>query len=544
MTDYVARPDDEGDVLLPRRSGRLVVDEDGNYSYSYGPKGLQGLLHNRYALGCAVFASIGGLTFGYDQGVIANVLVMKDFEKRFPIDAWQKGLMTAVLELGCLFGALAAGTLADRYSRRHSIFFACVVFCIGAAFQCGAVTFGNLVFGRAVGGLGVGALSMLSPLYMAEISPPELRGSLMALEQLAIVFGVVLGFWTGYFTRDVSGSLSWRIPLGIQLLPGLLLSIGCIFLPPSPRLLVSQGRIAEARRSLAKLRNMSDVDSDLLLRVELLEMQVEATLVEQSTGASPKKGLHAEVHAWARLFSKKYIDRTLVGVLMMFFQQWSGINALLYYGPTLIQSIGLRGDGVSLIVAGGVSIVQMIGVFPAIVYIDSLGRRPLLRGGSAVMASAHLVIALLVWQYQSDWAKHALAAWFAVGCVYLFTAAYSVSYGPIGWVLPSEVFPQSMRSRGVSLSTASNWLNNFIIGLITPGLMELSASGTFLLFSCACFAGYLWSTYRVPETANVPLEEIDSVFRTSAGLEEVERRRQIETDLGLHELLREAQARD
>ncbi|TFY61333.1 hypothetical protein EVJ58_g4585 [Rhodofomes roseus] len=529
VTGYAVVPaDDVGSVLdanassqalLPREArlhgGTLVVHPDGHsYTYSYGPKGLSGLLHNYYALGCAVFVSIGGLLFGYDQGVIANVLVMKDFTERWPIGAWEKGVMTALLELGALIGALAAGVLADRVSRRKAIVLACVVFCIGSAFQCGAERLAHLVVGRAIGGLGVGALSMLAPLYMAEISPPEVRGSLMALEQFSIVLGAVLGFWTGFFTRNVPGPNSWRVPLGIQLGPGILLAVGCWFLPPSPRLLVMQGRTEEALHALAKLRlrTPDEIPTDPLLKVELLEMQVEAQLVTQTIGLEDdvKTGtLHAEALTWARLFGRKYRRRTFIGVMMMFFQQWSGINALLYYGPTLMRELGLQGESVTLVVSGGIGIVQFFAVLPAIVFIDRLGRKPLLRGGSAVMALSHFCIATLVWLYDDDWQSHWFAAWTSVGCVYIFTAAYGMSYGPIGWVLPSEVFPLSVRSKGVSLSTASNWFNN-------------------------C---YLWSTYIVPETANVSLEEIDAVFGSSAGREDVELKGQIERDLGLHEVI-------
>ncbi|EPT00414.1 hypothetical protein FOMPIDRAFT_1023794 [Fomitopsis schrenkii] len=552
---YAAVPSDDvspqtsSQALLSREArlhgGTLVIHSDGHsYTYSYGPKGLTGLLHNYYALGCAVFVSIGGLLFGYDQGVIANVLVMKDFTQRWLIGAWEKGIMTAVLELGALIGALAAGVLADRVSRRVSIIIACVVFCIGSAFQCGAGSLAHLIVGRAIGGLGVGALSMLAPLYMAEISPPEVRGSLMALEQFSIVLGAVLGFWTGFFTRNIPGASSWRVPLGIQLGPGILLGLGCLFLPPSPRLLVMHERTEDALRALARLRlrTPAEIPADPLLKVELLEMQVEAQLVAQTIelNDSGKAGtLHAEARTWARLFGRKYRRRTFIGIMIMFFQQWSGINALLYYGPTLMRELGLQGESVTLTVSGGIGIVQFLAVLPAIVFIDRIGRKPLLRGGSAVMAFSHFCIATLVWLYEGDWQSHWLAAWISVGCVYIFTAAYGVSYGPIGWVLPSEVFPLSVRSKGVSLSTASNWFNNFLIGLITPGLMESSPSGTFLVFSAACFAGYLWSTYIVPETANVSLEEIDAVFGSSAGQEDVALKAQIERDLGLHEFIGE-----
>ncbi|KAI0795121.1 hypothetical protein C8Q75DRAFT_863742 [Abortiporus biennis] len=521
--------------------GTLIIHKDGHsYTYSYGPKGIPGLFHNSFALACAVFASLGGLTFGYDQGVVANVLVMPDFLQRWPITPLQKGLMTAMLELGALLGALTAGTFADRISRRQSIIIACFVFCLGSSMQFGAQKLWHLILGRAVGGLGVGALSMLSPLYMAEISPPEVRGSLMALEQFAIVLGAVLGFWTGFFTRSLHGSASWRTPLGIQIIPGIFLAFGSIFLPPSPRLLVAQGRYDEARNSLARLRrrNPSEAESDPLVQIELLEMRSEVLLMERAFGTTVKEsGIRAEIRTWGRLFSKKYRDRTFIGVLMMFFQQWSGINALLYYGPTLVQSIGLQGDKVTLMVSGGIGIVQFFAVLPAILYIDRLGRKPLLRWGSAVMCFAHLAIAVLVRLYEDDWSAHVGAAWSAVGCVYLFTAAYGTSYGPIGWILPSEVFPISVRSKGVSLSTASNWFNNFLIGLVTPLMMEQSASVTFITFSTACFLGYFWSTYRVPETGNVPLEEIDAVFSSSVGAEDSELKDQIEREIGLHDLI-------
>ncbi|KAJ7288855.1 MFS monosaccharide transporter [Mycena rebaudengoi] len=553
--DYVALPvspgrppshDDDGDMdaqstsLLRSartvRYSKVVIHSDSTYTYTYGPPGLSGLWRNYYAFLCAIFASIGGLSFGYDQGVIANVLVMEDFMRRWPVTPLQKGALTAVLELGALFGALSSGLLADRYSRRHSIFAACVVFIIGSLFQCLAQNLGHLFIGRAIGGIGVGALSMLSPLYISEISPPEVRGSLIALEQCSICLGVVVGFWIGFFTRNIPTSLSWRIPLALQVAPGVILAIGSLFfLPASPRLLVLKGKYDEAESSLTKLRGRDDQ----LIQIELLEMRVEAALIEHASASeiSSKSGFVRELAAWGKLFRKKYRARTMVGVLMMVFQQWSGINALLYYGPTLVRSIGLQGDQIALIVSGGIGIVQLIAVGPAVVWIDHLGRKPLLRTGSAMMASSHLIIALLVQQYQADWKSHSLAAWTAVVGIYTFTFSYGVSFGPVGWVLPSEVFPLSMRSKGVALATASNWANNFLIGLITPVMMDWSPAGTFMTFASACFLAYLWSTYQIPETAGVSLEEMDRVFESDVGREDKALRGQIEEELGLRRLI-------
>jgi sugar porter (SP) family MFS transporter len=301
----------------------------------------------------------------------------------------------------------------------------------------------------------------------------------MALEQLAIVLGVVFGFWTGFITRHMAGSASWRIPLALQFLPGISLCLGCFVLPPSPRLLVLHDRIDDARKTLAKLRlrTPDEAQEDPLIQLELLEMQINVALVRRKS----KDGLSRDT--WTTLFGREYVRRTLIGIMIMFFQQWSGINALLYYGPTLVESIGMRGDTVTLLVSGGIGIVQFLAVFPAIIFLDRWGRKPLLKGGSAIMAVSHFMIAILIHLFQDDWGSNTVAAWVAVFCMYIFTAAYGMSFGPIGWVLPSEVFPLSMRSKGVSLSTASNWTNNFLIGLITPPLMEMSSAYVYVPYS-------------------------------------------------------------
>jgi MFS family permease len=268
-----------------------------------------------------------------------------------------------------------------------------------------------------------------------------------------------------------------------------------------------------------------------------MEMEAEAIMLQKTSPTDRSRPLRNEALAWARLFDRRYIDRTLVGIMVMFFQQWSGINALIYYGPLLMRNLGLNGNTINLLVAGGINIVQFLAVFPAILYIDKWGRKPLLRGGSAVMTMSHLLSALLIFEFGREWENHPIAAWIAVGGVYLFTAAYGVSFGPVSWVLPNEVFPLSMRGKGAALSTASNWTNNFMIGLITPPLMESSPAITFGVFGTACFLAYLWATYIVPETANVSLEMIDEVFRSPANQEDIIIKRQVERDLGLHELM-------
>ncbi|KAF9515364.1 hypothetical protein BS47DRAFT_1372035 [Hydnum rufescens UP504] len=458
------------------------------------------MIQNRYVLCCGLFASIGGLTFGYDQGVIANLLVMEDFQRQFPASPLQQGALTAVLELGALSGALISGAFSDSVSRGRSIGIACAVFCIGSTLQTVSGTLGQLSLGRLIGGVGIGSLSMLCPLYMSEISPPETRGSLLSIEQFSIVLGVVFGFWIGFFTRNISGSWSWRLPLAVQIIPGLLLAAGSFLLPASPRFLVSRNQINEA--------------------------QLEAALIADQNGApGTKRG--SIWGRWALLFTEQYKTQTWIGILVMFFQQWTGINAVLYYAPFMMRSMGVRGDTVMLISSGFVSIMQFLSVIPAIIYIDRLGRRPLLMGGAIIMAFSHASIAALVWYGQGDWAAHRNIAWSAVSMIYLFTAGYGGSFGPVAWVLPNEIFPLTIRSQGVGLSTASNWCNNFLVGLITPSLISVSPAATYMLFSCGCVAAFFWSKYLVPETRGRSLEEMDTLFESAVGQEIAQRKQQV-----------------
>ncbi|KDQ11998.1 hypothetical protein BOTBODRAFT_113556, partial [Botryobasidium botryosum FD-172 SS1] len=500
--------------------------------------GVLGLFHNPYALTCAALASLGGLMFGYDQGVIANVLVMPDFMDRFPMGAFEQGALTAVLEFGALFGALTAGMFADGISRQRAICIGCAMFSVGSLLQCVASSIFTLFIGRALGGIGIGSLSMLSPLYMSEISPPEVRGSLLSIEQFSIVLGVVAGFWLGFWTRDFPGSACWRVPLGVQLIPGLVLGFTSLLLPPSPRLLALHGRDQEALESLAKLRMRVGMEDDPLLQLEYTEMKLEVLLIRRNEPTGPsvhsKSTWRAKVVSWSYLFTPAYRAQTLIGVLVMFFQQWSGINALLYYGPSIMASMGLEGDTILLIGSGFINIVQFLFVVPAIMLIDRWGTRPLLMVGAVVMGASHGLIAILVWKGQSDWHAHQTEAWIAVGLVYLFTAAYGMSFGPVAWVLPSEIFPLSVRSRGVALSTASNWLNNFIIGLITPTMIAASAVGTYFVFAAACVAAFFWAKYLVPETKGRSLEEMDDVFRSSVGHEHALLKQQVRWEIRGH----------
>lgn len=300
---------------------------------SYGPLGFQGLFSNHYATLCAAFAAIGGMVFGYDQGVVSVILVMPTFVDRFArvsetasgAGFW-KGLMTAMIELGALIGAINQGWIADKISRKYSIFVAVIFFTIGSSLQTASIDYSMLVIGRLIGGIGIGMLSMVAPLYISEISPPEIRGALLVLEELSIVFGIVVAFWITYGTQYMAGEWAWRLPFLLQLIPGLVLGMGILFLPFSPRWLVSKGRDEEALQSLCKLRQLSA--SNALVNQEWYDIRAEIAFYRETSvlrhpglqQSTIKNRLKLEIFSWTDCFKSGCWRRTHIGIGIMFFQ--------------------------------------------------------------------------------------------------------------------------------------------------------------------------------------------------------------------------------
>ncbi len=236
---------EKGDIIEEnssvRQDGNVFVHHSEavwNHRDTYGPPGFQGVFMNSYAALCALFCSIGGMIFGYDQGVVSVVLVMPQFLSRFTqvsetsaSAGFDKGLLTAMIEFGALIGAFNQGWIADKISRKYSIVVAVIVFTVGSVLQTASVDYAMLVIARLIGGIGIGMLSMVAPLYISEVSPPEIRGALLVLEELSIVTGIVIAYWITYGTRYMTGEWAWRLPFLLQLVPGLILGAGVFFLP-------------------------------------------------------------------------------------------------------------------------------------------------------------------------------------------------------------------------------------------------------------------------------------------------------------------------
>jgi sugar porter (SP) family MFS transporter len=481
----------------------------------------------------AVFASLGGLLYGYNQGVFSGVLTMYTFDQRMGdavSDPTKKGWLVSILELGAWLGVLLTGYFADKLSRKYTILLAVVVFCIGVIVQTTAKAPPSIYGGRFITGLGVGSLSMAVPLYNSEMAPPEVRGSLVALQQLAITFGIMVSFWIDFGTNNIGGTgvtqkeAAWRVPLALQLVPAVILGAGILFMPFSPRWLINQERNDEALAVLSRARGLPE-DSELV-QIEFLEIKAQY-LFEKETSeqrfpqyqdgsfmSNFKLGFFAY---YSLLGERSLLYRVAIGTLTMFFQQWTGINAILYYAPTIFQDLGLSGNTISLLATGVVGIVLFLATIPAVIWVDQLGRRPVLISGAFWMAACHFIMALLFGLFHNSWARHVAAGWIACTFVWLFAIGFGYSWGPCAWILIAEIWPLSIRGKGVSIAASSNWMNNFIVGQVTPTMLTHLGFGTFIFFGAFSLMGGLFIMFFVPETKGVTLEEMEEVFGSTKG---------------------------
>ncbi|KAJ8128016.1 hypothetical protein O1611_g5620 [Lasiodiplodia mahajangana] len=504
---------------------------------NYHDEGFMSLLKSPYVLGAAALASCGGFSFGYDQGVISVILTMPQFFRQYPETApghpsreFNIGFMTGVLELGAFIGCLVMPYLADRFSRKWGLTIATFIFTVGAIIQTASHNFSALVVGRAIGGAGVGALALGAPLYISEISPPKLRGSLLVLEFIAIVVGAITSYWITYGTKDIPTDASFRLPFGLQVIPAFGVGIGIHFFPYSPRWLALRKRNNEGLASLSKLRGVSTTDSKV--QEEWVSILIEARLQEAvNTAEHPNAGpLQSEFLQWIDLFRPKYRKRTSIALAIPFFQQFSGINAFVYYAPTFFAALG-QDQNMSLILAGIVNVAQFTAGLPTLLLLDKVGRRKVAVVGGFAMAVPHIITAGIVGKFGSDWTKHVAVGWFGVALIYIYVLCYAVSYGPLTWILPAEVFPTAKRAKGVSASTAVLWVSNFVIGVIVPIMLQKIGWGTYVFFAAFCILAGIFSFFLVPETAGATLEDIGLLFGDNFAEEEIELRRQIEMEI-------------
>ncbi|KAH6694972.1 general substrate transporter [Leptodontidium sp. 2 PMI_412] len=532
-------------------------------------KGYGILFDNPYLFGVALFASLGGFLFGYDQGVVSGVLTMESFGAKFPrvfADSGFKGWFVATILLAAWFGSLLNGIIADRIGRKVDIMVSVVIFVIGSAIQAGAINIPMLFIGRAVAGLAVGMMTMVIPLYISEVSLPDIRGGLVVLQQLSITIGILFSFWIDYGTHYIGGvrcapdipysggsgsdrtfnpyndvgpngctgqsDASWRIPLALQILPALILGIGMLFYPDSPRWLLMRERDEEAMSTLSRLRRKpadhpSVVAESLEIKATIL---LENTYIRDHYAGLSGIRLHLAQYG-SMLTNFGRFKRLAIGCCVMFFQQFMGCNAMIYYAPTMFASLGLDGNTTSLLATGVYGIVNCLSTIPALLFIDRVGRRPLLMSGAAGTCISLVIVGAIIASYGDTLAENKAAGWAGIAFIYIYDVNFSYSFAPIGWVLPSEIFPLSIRSKAISITTSTTWMCNFIIGLVTPDMLEKITWGTYIFFAAFCLLALAFTYFFIPETQGRTLEDMDLVFGDGDAHEEKERIRRIEAQL-------------
>lgn len=434
-------------------------------------------------------ASLGGLLFGYDTGVISGALLF--IRTRFALDPAMQGLVVALALLGATLGAAGAGTSADRFGRRRVIIATAALFVAGAILCAMAQSLAVLLAGRLVIGVAIGVASMLTPLYLSEMAPAERRGAVVSLNQMCVTIGIVVSYLVDYLLSGVDGG--WRWMLGLAAVPGLVLGVGMLFLPESPRFLAGSGRLAEAARVLRALRGRDDV------RAELDGLATDIAR-EPGVGSGSLLRRGAGRHA------------LIVGVGLALFQQVTGINTVIYFAPTIFEQAGLSAASTSILATAGVGLVNVAMTYVALRLLDRVGRRiMLLVGLSGMFAMLGVLSVGFAVGPRSGLAPLTVAA------VALYVAFFAIGLGPVFWLLISEIFPLRIRGRGMSVSSVANWGANLAVSQVfLPLVHAIGAAATFALFAAMTALNVAFALWLVPETSGRSLEQIEADLERAA----------------------------
>lgn len=440
-----------------------------------------------------IFGALGGILWGYDTGVISGALLF--IKQDIPLSPLQKGMVVSGLLVGAMLGAGASGRLADLWGRRRLILSSAVVFTVGTAGAALATSAATLIASRFVIGIGVGIASVVVPLYLTELAPKEARGKLTSLMQLLVTIGIFVAYLTDYALAD---SGAWRWMLGLGAVPAVLLGVGIYFQPESPRWLIKHGRTEQARSVLERMRGKSaEVDAE----IDEIHAANRTEQAEHSVGTR-------------QLLSRRLRPVFLLGLGLVFFQNFMGINTIIYYAPTLLTTIGFGTSG-AILANVGIGLVNVLMTLPALWMIDKVGRKSLLTAGSVGMLTAMLVLGVANVAGLSY--GPALVA-VTLGTILLYIASFAVSWGPVQWVMLPELFPLRMRGAALGICLIFNWAFNMLVSLVFPVLLDSFGAGPiFLFFALTSALGYWFVRSGLIETKGKSLEEIE---RTVLGADE------------------------
>ena len=431
-------------------------------------------------------AALGGLLFGYDTGVISGAILF--IKKQFSLSATLEEIVVSSVLVGAVAGATIGGALTGRFGRRKMIILAGIIFTASALGTALAPTVGWLIAARVVSGIGIGIASFISPMYIAELVPAKVRGSLVAVNMLAITSGIVVAYMVDY---AFSSSGAWRYMFGLAAIPSIGLIIGMWRLPDSPRWLISKAKVDEAKQILERARTVSDVSPEI--------SDIQKSMEKQGVGGM--KGL----------FQPSLRMPLIVGLGLAVFQQITGINTVIYYAPTIFKFAGISATGPAILAGAGLTMVMWLFHVLAIFLLDRVGRRPLLLVGVAGQIIG-LAILGAAFQFQQ---LASFKSYVAIGGLVIYVACFAFGLGPIFWLLISEIYPLKVRGAAMSAVTVTNWALNLVVAVTFLTLVGvLGHAGTFWLYGVIAIGAWVFFYFQVPETKGKTLEQIEAHWRS------------------------------
>lgn len=452
----------------------------------------------------SAIAAITGLLMGFDTGIVSGALLF--IKKEFVISTEMQEMIVSSVLLGAMFASPLSGRLTDHYGRRRIMQITSGFFILGTLVASLSPSITGIIAGRLLIGVAIGMGSYTAPLYIAEIAPYEMRGGLVTLNQLAITVGILSAYIINYLFTDLDGA--WRWMIGIGVVPALLLAIGMLFLPESPRWLVKQNRMDKAKNILQQLRKSENV------KAELIEIQ---------------SSLDIKHTAFREIFKPWILPVLFLGAMMGFIQQATGINTIIYYAPSIFQLAGFQDASSSILASVGIGVVNVLSTIAAIFFLDTLGRRPLLLTGLAGMG---ITLAIISLAFQLGTSSETLRM-VSLVCIFLYIICFAFSLGAMLWLLVSEIFPLEVRATAMSVALLSCWFWNFAVSSTFLTLLNyFGPSLTFLGYAGVCAFSLVFCYFKVPETSGVTLEQIEENIRKRVPLRYIgQSETNIESDL-------------
>ncbi|KAI8053090.1 general substrate transporter [Syncephalis plumigaleata] len=443
----------------------------------------------------AISSSLCGFYSGYDISTISAVLAIPATQEYFQwTNSFQKGFITSSYVLGAFISSFFGGYFIDRYGRRTMIIASSLIFALGASMQTASNGLPMLYVARILGGIGKGLSFSAAPLYNSEIAPKDKRGAFGFLRHLCVTVGMVVAGVAGYGVSHIDGTASFRTSLSMQVIPAVLVIVGMIFSPMSPRWLVSQGREIEARKHLARLLHLNENDGIVAMEVDKL------------TSSCPKKDAGGP-SKWKLITDKSIRRVVLLSLAITGLQNFCGSATISYYGPDILKSAGVTDSQEQLLLNIGNSVSAMVFTLLGVFTIDKLGRKSSFVYGGTLICSILVALATLLALDDSSISREG-RKYGVLTTLYSFNGIYSITWGPVTWLYLSEIFPQNVRATMMSLGVSANLMVNFFIAQLTPYMMTTIGWRIFVIYAVICLLASFAYYFILHETKNKSLEEI------------------------------------